>query len=350
MKKTKLFLLITIFALLFSACESEIDQVMMSSSPSKPAIADLTLGVSFTIANADSSLKFSWGAADFGFPSSVTYSLQMSPKSDFSSNVATLFNTQALKGTAKIGDVNALLLSWNYAIGTAVTVYYRVGASVSSSVPTVYSDVKSRSLTPYDAVINYPMMYVPGGYQGWSPGAINGRLYSYDFSNNIYQGIIRIKDGTNANSEFKLTTLPNWDVNFGGTLTKSGNNYTGTLEQNGPNYVVISGVYSITVNLNAKTIALNKTDDWGIIGSAVPPYDWSRDVDMFYNGQRKMWEIIADFRAGEFKFRANDGWDLNYGGSGGTLSAGGANISLATAGNYTIRFDPVKLTYTVNKN
>jgi hypothetical protein len=106
----------------------------------------------------------------------------------------------------------------------------------------------------------------------------------------------------------------------------------------------------MAVDVNALTISLTKTNDWGIIGSAVPPYDWSKDVDMFYNGQRKMWEITANFQAGDIKFRADDSWTLNYGGSNGTLTAGGANINLATAGNYTIRFDPVKLTYTIMKN
>ncbi len=65
-----------------------------------------------------------------------------------------------------------------------------------------------------------------------------------------------------------------------------------------------------------------------------------------------MWEITDNFVVGEFKFRANDAWDLNYGdkGADGTLEAGGDNIKLTAAGNYTIRFDPVKLTYTVKKN
>jgi len=350
MRKLKLVLFITVLGLVVISCSRDITEPTISSSPSKPTIADLSLNVPFTVTNSDSLMKFSWSAADFGFPASITYTVEMSPKNDFSSNVAKLFSTQNLNGTIKVGDVNALLLSWNFSIGTAVTVYYRVGASVGTAVSTVYSDAKSRSLTPYDAVINYPMIYVPGGYQGWSPGAANGRLYSYDFSNNIYQGIVRIKDGTNANSEFKICLQANWDVNFGGTLTKTGNNYSGTLVQNGPNFSVTSGVYSITVNVNAKTITLNKTDDWGIIGSAVPPYDWSRDVDMFYNGQRKMWEITADFQAGKFKFRANDAWDLNLGGSNGVLTANGPDIDLTPAGNYTIRFDPVKLTYTIKKN
>ena len=351
MKKIKLTLFIAVLGFLLVSCARDITEPTISSSPTKSTIADLSLTAAFTVNNADSLITFSWSAADFGFSSSTSYVVQLSPKSDFSSNVATLFTTQKSKGTAKVGDINTLILSWNYAIGTPVTVYYRIAASVSSSVATVYSDTKSKSFTPYDAVINYPMIYVPGAYQGWSPGADNGRLYSYGF-NSQYAGIIRIKDGTNAASEFKITVNPNWNgPNYGGTLTKTGNNYAGTLDANGGNFSVSAGTYAMVVDVNAKTIMLTKTDDWGVIGSACK-YSWDKSVPMFYNGQRKMWEITVNLVAGEFKFRANDAWDLNYGdtGANGSLEAGGDNIKLLVAGNYTIRFDPVKLTYTVKKN
>ena len=66
-----------------------------------------------------------------------------------------------------------------------------------------------------------------------------------------------------------------------------------------------------------------------------------------------MWEITADFHAGDIKFRANDGWDNNLGDSGanGTLDPGGDNIVLpGGAGNYTIRMDPDRQIYTIKKN
>jgi hypothetical protein len=193
---------------------------------------------------------------------------------------------------------------------------------------------------------------VPGSYQGWSPGAVNGTLYSYGF-NSQYSSIVRVIDTTGTTAQFKITNAPDWNhTNWGGTLTPSGNNYSGTLDPSGNNFQVNNACYVVAVDVSALTISLTKTDDWGIIGSAVPPYDWSKDVDMFYNGQRKMWEITANFNAGDTKLRANDGWTLNYGSNAndGNLQAGGNNIPLATAGNYTIRFDPVKLTYTVKKN
>jgi hypothetical protein len=350
MRKLKLVLLATVLALAVVSCSRDITEPTMSANPSKPAVGDVSLTASFTVANADSLLRFSWSAADFGFTASVTYNVQIASKSDFS-DAKDLFSTQSLKGTAKVGDVNAILLAWNYNVGTNVTVYYRVGATVSTSLTAVYSDAKSKSLTAYDAVINYPMIYVPGAYQGWSPGANNGRLYSYNF-NSVYQGILRVKDGANANTEFKVTINPNWNgPNYGGSLTKTGNNYAGALDPAGNNFSVSSAVYSFTVDVNAKTIAMNKTDDWGIIGDATPT-GWNSDTDMFYNGQRKMWEITLNLTAATIKFRANDDWSLNYGSNAndGKLNAGGSNIPIPAAGNYTIRFDPVKLTYTVIKN
>lgn len=352
MKKIKLTLFVAILGLLFASCKTDINQPVISSSPTSPAQPGYSYAGTFDVNHADSLITFTWKAADFGFVSSTTYKVQLSDSSDFSSHTADLLTTQKLSGTAKVSDINTLILSWNYNIGTPVVVYYRVAASVSPSVAAAYSDVKTTTITPYDAVINYPMIYVPGAYQGWSPGADNGRLFSYGF-NSQYDGIVRIIDGTNAASEFKIAPAPNWNNSWGGTLTKSGNDYSGTLDPSGGNFTATAGVYAISVNVNALTISLTKTDDWGIIGSSIPPYDWSADVDMFYNGQRKMWEITGDFKAGEFKFRANNDWSVAYGdGGNGALSSSGSapNLQLAADGNYTIRFDPVKLIYTVKKN
>jgi len=351
MKSLSLSVLVVALGLLFASCASDISEPKMSASPTSPTAGNAVLPDSINMNYADSLLTFSWSPADFGFHSSTTYVVQLSDSASFP-KVASLITTQKLSGTAKVSDVNGIILAWGYPFGTPVTVYYRVAASVSANAATAYSDVKSVSITPYDVLINYPMVYVPGSYQGWSPGAVNGRLFSYAF-NSQYSSIVRIIDTTGSTAQFKITSAPDWGhTNWGGTLTASGANYSGALDPSGANFQVNNACYLVAVNTSALTISLTKTDDWGIIGSAVPPYDWSKDVDMFYNGQRKMWEMTADFHAGEIKFRANDGWTLNYGSNAndGNLQAGGSNIPLATAGNYTIRFDPVKMTYTVKKN
>jgi hypothetical protein len=48
----------------------------------------------------------------------------------------------------------------------------------------------------------------------------------------------------------------------------------------------------------------------------------------------------------EWKFRANDGWDINLGGSLSNLTQGGDNIVCSEAGTFTITLDLSSLPYT----
>jgi len=321
----------------FIACEKDEVKVYLNENPAASAQQTPAApnGITLTKTDAEKSIDFSWSASDFGYKASVYYGVQIAKTNTFA-NAATILTSQTLTGSVKVSDLNAVLLSWELAVGEEATFHCRIYSTVGAGTDTAYSAATAYNVTPYETLVDYPMIYVPGAYQGWSPGAENGRLFSYGF-NTTYEGIIRLDGG-----EFKVAPAPNWDNSWGGSLTASGKNYSGTLNSSGGNFAgVAAGSYIFKVNTAALTIELKSTDDWGIIGSSIPPYDWSTDVDLFYNGQRKVWEVTADFKAGEFKFRANNGWDVNFPSS---------NAVLATDGNYTIRFDAVKLTYTVTKN
>ncbi|MBI1782403.1 MAG: SusF/SusE family outer membrane protein [Sphingobacteriales bacterium] len=61
-----------------------------------------------------------------------------------------------------------------------------------------------------------------------------------------------------------------------------------------------------------------------------------------------VWQGSVTLTAGEIKFIVLKGsWDFNYGGSGGKISQGGANIAVS-AGTYTITVDEYNQTYTIN--
>jgi hypothetical protein len=58
---------------------------------------------------------------------------------------------------------------------------------------------------------------------------------------------------------------------------------------------------------------------------------------MTWNAADETWTITTALSAGELKFRANDGWDINLGGdSTDDLVENGANLQIAEAGTYTI--------------
>lgn len=190
----------------------------------------------------------------------------------------------------------------------------------------------------------YPVIYVPGGFQAgsgygndWSPD-VAPTLASVNSDNN-YEGYVYFA----AASEFKFTQGPNWDVNWG----DNGND--GVLEGNGANISAPEpGYYKINVNLNDFTYTVVKTD-WGIIGSATPG-GWDSDTNMEFDAATKTWVSEVDLGAGEIKFRANDGWDINLGDTGndGILDYGGDNIVIAEGGSYKITLSLESPDYTFN--
>jgi hypothetical protein len=151
-------------------------------------------------------------------------------------------------------------------------------------------------------------------------------------------------------SGFKF--LPNkgsWNGDWGqkpgdpGKLAQDG-------EENCP--VTVDGFYRIDVNFNTMSYTTTLCD-WGIIGSAIPPYNWSSDVNLTWGGATDpyTWSISSyPVQAGEFKFRANDAWTINFGDNGndGSLEQDGANIPIA-AGTWNIKLilNPNDWTYSV---
>ncbi|MCX6270188.1 MAG: hypothetical protein NTU44_03040 [Bacteroidetes bacterium] len=123
-------------------------------------------------------------------------------------------------------------------------------------------------------------------------------------------------------------------------------------EENCP--VTQDGFYLITVDFNTMTFNSFITT-WGITGSAIPPNYWGGEVAMTYLGDSEpyTWVITSNaIQTGEFKFKANQGWAINFGDdeNDGTLDYNGANIPIA-AGVYTIKIilEPNNWTYSVTE-
>jgi hypothetical protein len=104
--------------------------------------------------------------------------------------------------------------------------------------------------------------------------------------------------------------------------------------------VEASGFYRITLDYNTLKYKIEPMA-WGIVGSARTGDDsgWGSDDDMTFvggKGSYKWTKTITLFN-GAMKFRANDGWDANFGdtGANGSLEYGGSDITV-TAGTYLI--------------
>lgn len=168
-------------------------------------------------------------------------------------------------------------------------------------------------------------IFVPGNHQGWSP-ATAPALRSAN-KDGIYTGFV------NFNGEFKFTHVRDWAGEYnsdhfdtyadGFVKGSAGGNITGPV-----------GYYYVTANVPEKKLEATSVV-WGIIGSATAG-GWDTDQDMTWDDTKKCWTATVEFVAGEWKFRANDAWDINLGGTEADLTAGGANINVAEAGTYVV--------------
>ncbi len=173
-------------------------------------------------------------------------------------------------------------------------------------------------------------LYVPGGHQGWTP-ATAPTLYSRNFDFK-YEGYVYF-DGPH---EFKFTSQPDWaGTNYG----DGGNGALST--DGGAGNLTISevGYYKINTDLSGSpfTYQITKTE-WGLIGSATTG-GWDNSTPMNYDPATKRWTVTTALGADEFKFRANNGWDINLGGTLNNLNYGGDNIKIAEAGTYLVTLD-----------
>jgi hypothetical protein len=97
-----------------------------------------------------------------------------------------------------------------------------------------------------------------------------------------------------------------------------------------------AGYYYIVADVPNSTLTTTLITSWGIIGTATAG-GWDSDTDMTWNAADETWTLTTELTAGELKFRANDGWDINLGGDSiDDLVENGANLQIAEAGTYTI--------------
>jgi hypothetical protein len=123
---------------------------------------------------------------------------------------------------------------------------------------------------------------------------------------------------------------------------------SGTLAVNGDLLYTPQGFYKVDVNLDYMAYNLTELSSVSIIGSAVPTgTQWATDVDLTYNQGTGAWETYMVLNKGEFKFRANHDWTLNWGGTLDSIVDWGANLSVGSPGPYRVQFF---LTYNGNSH
>ncbi|MCM1005520.1 MAG: hypothetical protein NC402_04410 [Prevotella sp.] len=177
-------------------------------------------------------------------------------------------------------------------------------------------------------------LYTPGNSNGWNQGA--SQLLAYNADKGYFEGYAYL------NGEFKFTSAPDWNgTNYGnsgedGKLSTDG----GAGNLNAPE----AGLYYCTVNVDDLTYTITKIESLGMIGGF---NSWGAQTVMTSSDDFLKWTGTVTFAEGdEWKFRANDNWDINLGGSISNLVLNGSNLPAPGAGEYEVTLDLSTIPYT----
>ncbi len=187
----------------------------------------------------------------------------------------------------------------------------------------------------YEFTSAVDFLYTPGNSNDWNQGA-SQMLRTTNYAE--YEGYAHL------NGSFKFTNAPDWDhLNYGSTgdagkLTTDPS--AGNIE------AATDGLYYCTVNTSALTYSIAAITTFGLIGDATEG-GWDASTALQPSADFLIWTGTAKLKgSGEFKFRANNGWDINVGGSLSDLTQGGSNIATPGEGTYSVTLDFSKLPYT----
>ena len=250
------------------------------------------------------------------------------------------------KMTIKAEELNKAVLGLDVEGGADADVDIAVVASVAEIKKSdIMSNLQTVNIKTYAANIppaeKYAKMYVVGTLNGWDHPTVEKKydfLYNYDEGNdNLFAGIIDLREPNSA-AEFKFTNGAWGDKEHSMTGENAAEASTVTLVAGGGDNINVwqtKRFYGAELDLGGLTLKkLWSADQIGVIGLNG---DWDNDIVMQYNPVYA--RFYADIEAEgdtSIKFRADGGWDLNW---GVDCANGGDNIPV-TAGKYRVYFNP----------
>jgi hypothetical protein len=311
-----LLIYITIIGLALFSCKKDETKVFMLASPIAPTIKtlpDLTLQ---RIHGTDT-LVFVGTPVNPGFVASATYFLEAcATGNNFKDSILLISDVQDTAMRITVSNLNGILLK-KFPAEQASVLDLRIRSVLSidagtGAKPMIYSsDATSANATIY----GLPRLdLINSGVTQKIESALGDGKYT---------GYVKL----NTTKPFTLRD-PDASINYGANGAVLAVN--GAAITPGAN-----GWYQFSADTKALTY---KIDAYmiGLIGSATPNGWNTPDQKMDYDSKTGTWSITVTLVDGEIKFRLNDGWAWNLGGTKDNLTQGGNNIAV-TAGNYTIK-------------
>ena len=358
--KNKIFNIIATFIAIFaiSSCSDDRDPVLDQTSAKVAQFKSAPSGT-YTVTENNMQNVFETFVITppvYNINTEYVYQLQVAKAgTNFESpiNLGSSTNLEYIKITYNQINAAALTLGAKNLIPFDLDV--RIKSNIKNTTDYLYSSATSFTVVPFVAgpIYNYQDLYLIGDATAanWDNNASNMNMFPLlkDKSNsNVYTFTGYFKAGG-----FKiLPTKGDWSKQYG---YKS----NGVLAVNdggaGNIPIATSGYYKLTVNTGDATYSIEPYSDptntysvISIIGTVNG--NWDADTDFTQSADPHVWYTTATINNGEFKFRANHDWGVNWGAGQeffGTGVNNSSNIPVAIGWKYNIYFNDITGDYSL---
>ena len=340
-----------------ASCE---DRDIITINPEAPAILmdlsteSLVLDSNFP---ANPALTVTWDPATFDVPVETKYRVEISAteKFDVAEVLASTTRSQTYVSFTT-AEMNTAAKKIGFVPGTSQKMFLRVISFIGTDALMDVSNVTSLMITPYAAapIYNYTDLFLVGDATaaGWDNLATNGNLLpllkSTEAGKYSFTGFFKA-------GGFKMIAVKgSWDAQYGlgsasGMLSSDGGSGNIPVAADGY-YTLTIDTAGLTYTLAPATVPAATYANVSIIGNVNG--NWDTDTQLTQSTfDPHVWTAFSvSLNAGEFKFRANNAWDVSWGTNAeffGTAVAGGANIPLSAEWVYDIYFNDATGAYTL---
>ena len=360
----------SIFALLLcTACESDLDKTVYAPGDAIPAALS-ALNDQYVLQSKDAAKEafiLSWTKPEMGYQASIINSVEMGVKGkNFNKKEILASSKTDVKYSITVSELNSKIISLlkKYEMEVEpVAVELRISSSISAAADTLYSNVVSTTITPYDGEPEYPSIALRGGYNGWDFDK-SQKVYSVD-SDNKYAAMVYFNG--KASEGWKFCGSSDWSTdNWGSPEGMTAEQSPVTLVSgNGGNISAYSkNSYYLEFNNSTGELKVSKAyNSWGIVGDYNSWGSGGKDTAMTLatetdENNKFQYYLTATVNMAadsKWKIRPEDKWenDIAPGAVTGEFEdAGDGNFKVSTAGSYTIKwyFNKVTQKVIVTKN
>lgn len=347
--------------ILLGACDKDEDKTILRIGEVSTLSASTHSVVMQNDLADDNAVAFTWTEADFGYPASTTYTLQLALNEEgFSQPVSDEIGTAILRQEYTVAEFNALATQLGIPAGTEQDVLVRIQAMVARTDKASYSKPVTIKVTPYVAESPYATLYLVGDATeaDWNLGQAvpmfrdEANPFVYIFTGNFKAGSLKI-----------MATTTVWAPQWGGANGTLVFRETDADPDPASINVAAAGYYTLKVDLQFNTYTLTPYDassavtytaigvtgdfdGWAIANpmtsTALNPHIWSGTYTLAPD-----WMVKFATPGWAAKWGLTSDWKPLY---GRTTQGNDANFSIEVAGTCRVIFNDLDGRYTVIKN